>query len=171
MLAYCGDLALVEDDYYICILNRCDTLCYDDLCRFGDEFLEALADERIGTGVDRAGRVVKNKYFGLFEKCTGNAKTLLLTARYVGTALLDEGIVALGEGGYEIVCLSETSSLDHFLVGSLFITPSEIVLYGTREENVLLQYNGYVVTEHLKVIVTHVNTANVHLALGCVVKT
>ncbi|MBQ8004306.1 MAG: 16S rRNA (guanine(527)-N(7))-methyltransferase RsmG, partial [Oscillospiraceae bacterium] len=60
-------------------------------------FLEARADQHIGLGVDRAGGVVKNKDLGLFEKCASDTKSLLLTARYVGAALFDLGVVAVGE--------------------------------------------------------------------------
>ena len=78
--------AVIHDDYHIRVLNRRDTLCDDDLGGFGNELLEALADESVGTGVDRACRVVKNEDLRLLEKRASDAKTLLLTARYVGTA-------------------------------------------------------------------------------------
>ena len=171
MLADSGDRALVEDYDHIRLFYRSDSLRDDDLCGFGDEFLESGADERVGAGVYCACRVVEDEDLRLFQKCAGNTKALLLTARDVRSALLDEGIVAIGKGGNEIVRLSELASLDEFLVGSLPVTPAKIFLDGAREEKILLQNHRNRIAESAQIVFADVNAANLDTSLGRIIKT
>ena len=58
------------------------------------------------------------------------------------------------------MCLSELTCFDKLLVSSFLITPTEVVLDGTGEDNVLLKYYGYCITESLKVVFSYVDTCN-----------
>ena len=105
-------------------------LGYDDLGSAGKIFPEGLSDKRISIGIYSTGRVIKYEDLGLLEKCPCDTEPLLLTARYVGAALLYIGIIALGEGAYELICLSKLAGLDDLLVSSLLVAPAHVVLYG-----------------------------------------
>ena len=56
-----------------------------------------MADLRIRGGIDSGGRVIQNQDAGLFQQCAGNAEALLLAARDIVAALLDVGLVLIGE--------------------------------------------------------------------------
>ena len=119
-------LTAVEYDDLICVLHRGDALCDDDLGRARKLLTEGSSDLRLGRGIDGTGAVVENDDFRLFQKGTRDAETLLLTARNVSTALLYYRIVAVGEGGYELMCLRELAGLLDLLVGCVGVTPLEV---------------------------------------------
>ena len=83
----------------------------DELGGAGDFLPEGLADHGVGAGVHGGGGVVQNEDLGFFQQRTGDAKTLLLTAGDVGAALLDVGVVAVGERADEVVRLREAAGL------------------------------------------------------------
>ena len=56
-----------------------------------------VANLRVGRGIDGGGGVVQNQDLGLFQQRPGNAEPLLLAAGDVGAALLDVGVVLIGE--------------------------------------------------------------------------
>lgn len=56
-----------------------------------------MADLCVRRGIDGGGGVVQDQDAGLFQQCAGNAETLLLAAGDVVAALLDVGLVLVGE--------------------------------------------------------------------------
>ena len=117
MLARCNYSAAVEHYNHIRIHHRRDALRYDYLCCFGDKAGKAVANERVGLGVDRARRVVENKYLRLAEQRAGNADTLLLTAGNIRSSLLYMSVVAVRERLDKFMRLRETARLDKLLIG------------------------------------------------------
>ena len=171
MRARGGDPAVVHHKDQIGILHRGHTLCDNDLGGVWYVGTEARTDECVGLGVHGAGGVVENEDLWLFEKGSGNAKSLLLTARHVGAALFDLGIIAVGEGTDEIIRLCQTASLDQLLVGGVFVTPTKIFLDGAREEKILLKHHGDRVAKRLDIVIAHVHAAYLNGALGGIVQT
>ena len=107
MRAHVRDAAVIHHENEIGVLHGRDALGNDDLRRLGNVGAEALADQRVGARVDRTGRVVEDQNFGLFEQRAGNAQALLLAAGDVRTALLDVGVVFVGECLDEVVRAGE----------------------------------------------------------------
>lgn len=103
MRAHVRNMAVVHHENEVGILHGRDALGNDDLRRLGDIGAEALADQRVGARVDRGGRVVEDQNLRLFEKRPGDAETLLLSAGDVRAALLDIGVIPVGEGADEFV--------------------------------------------------------------------
>ena len=56
-----------------------------------------MADLCVRRGIDGGGGVVQDQDAGLFQQCAGNAEALLLAAGDVVAALLDVGLVLVGE--------------------------------------------------------------------------
>ena len=166
-----GDLAVIHNQDQVGILHRGDALRNNDLGCGGNVGLKAGANERIGLGIYRTGRVVENENFGLLKQRTCNAKALLLSTGDVGASLLDHAIVAIGEGANKLVCLRQAASLFNLLVGCIGVTPTQIILNAARKQKVLLQNDRYAVAQTLNRILTHVNTANLYRALGNVIQT
>jgi hypothetical protein len=81
------------------------------------------------------------------------------------------GIVTIGEGHYKIMCLSKLTYSLKLLVGGVFITPTEIFLDCTGEENVLLKHNTYLVTKGFDIIGTYILSAYQNATLVYIVKT
>src|SRR5699024_4685403 len=114
-----ADAAAVHHDDAVGILHGSDALRNDDLGGLRDELTEPLADQGVGLGVHRAGGVVQDQHFGLFQQRAGNAQALLLAAGYVGAALLDPGVVLVGELLDEFVGLRQLAGLHHLSVGGV----------------------------------------------------
>src|SRR5699024_4804261 len=108
------------------ILHRGHTLGNDNLGGVGNLLQEGLANHGVGTGIHGGGGIVENQNLGLFQQCTGDTKTLTLAAGDVGAALLNVGVVALGEGGNKLVGPAQMAGVLHFLVGGVGVTPAEI---------------------------------------------
>ena len=81
------DFAIVHDDDHIRVHDGDNALGNDDLGRAGERGAQCLADLGICRGIDRAGGVVQNEDLRLFQDGAGDAKTLLLSAGNINTAL------------------------------------------------------------------------------------
>ena len=170
MAAHGLNLAVLHQEDPVGVLHRGHPLGNDDLGGLGDKFAESLADEGVGAGVHRAGGVVQNQNLGLFQQGPGNAQPLLLAAGHVGAALLDVGVILLGELLDELVRLREAAGLFQFLVGGMGIAPAQVLLDRAGEQLVLLQHHGHLVAQGFQVIVPHVHAAHLHGALGGVIQ-
>ena len=111
-------------------------------------------------GIDGARRVVEDEDLGLFEERARNAEALLLTARDVGTALFDVGIVLVGEALDEVVCLRKPARFDELFVCRVGVAPAEVLLDGPREEDVLLEHNGDLIAKRRQIVCPHVHAAH-----------
>ena len=105
MRANAGDSAVVEHDDLIRVNDGRNALRDNNLRRILQARRKRFADARLGRGVDRAGGVVENQNFRLFQKCARNAQTLLLSAGYIRTTLIEYVIVAVRKRADEPVRL------------------------------------------------------------------
>ncbi len=80
MRAYRLDFAVVHYYNTVGVLHRGDTLRDNYFRGIGNFIGKRLAYKRVGLCVNRACRVVKNKYFGLFKQRSCDTQPLLLTA-------------------------------------------------------------------------------------------
>ena len=121
------DTALVQHDDLVRIANRRNTLGDNDGGSIFQILTEAFANGRVGSGIHRAGAVIQNDDFGLFQECSGNAETLLLAAGYVDAALAKIGVIALWERHDKIMGTGCFGGGDNFFVCGVFIAPFQIV--------------------------------------------
>ena len=163
--------AVVHNNDHIRILNGCNSLCNDDLGGICQLISECLADLCFGGCINRAGGVIKNEYLRLFKQSTGDAKTLFLSARNVGTALGYHRVIAILEGGNELICLCALGCICNLFVAGFFITPAQVIAYRSREEGVVLQYHTDALAQVIKGIILDIYAVNQNLALVGIVKT
>ena len=133
------NLAVVHYNNTVGVLYARNTLRDNELGGVGNFLGKRPADFSVGRGINRAGGVVENKDFRLFEQRSGYAQSLLLSARYVSTALLDFGVVFVGEGLNKIVCAGELAGVYALLLGRVFIASAEVVEDCAAEQHVFLQ--------------------------------
>ena len=130
------DAAALHQDDAVRVLYAGHALGDDDLGGLWDKLAEALADQGVGLGVNRAGGVVQDEDLGLFEQGPGNAKALLLAAGYIGSALLDPGVVLIRKLLDKFVGLGQLTGLYELLVRGVRIAPAQVVLDGSGEKNI-----------------------------------
>src|SRR5699024_6717335 len=99
------------------VLHAGNALGNDQLGGAGDMLGKGLADLGVGGGVHRAGGVVQNQDLGPFQQRPRNAQPLLLPAGHVGAALLDPGVVPVGEAVDELVGAGGAAGFAAFLLG------------------------------------------------------
>ena len=170
MIAHGADLTVIENDDHIRILHRGDSLGDDQLGGAGDMLGKGLTDGCVGAGIHSGGGVVQDQDPGLLQQRTGDTQTLFLTAGNIGAALLDIGIIPIGEGFNEIMGAGQLAGVDQFFIGGIGIAPAEIFLDGAGEQHIFLQDHGHIVTQNLQVIVPHVHTADFQCAFGHIVQ-
>ena len=128
MVSYGIDFTVIHDNDFIRVFHRLDTLSNDDLCCFRNFCQECLLNQSVGLCVHGAGRVIHNKYFWFLEQSPGNTETLLLTAGNVAAALFNICGIAFWKGTDKVVGLGKFAGVDEFLICSLGIAPTEILL-------------------------------------------
>ena len=107
----------------------------------------------------------------MLQQGPGDAKPLLLPAGDVGAALLDIGVVLVGELLDKGVRLGQLAHPDHLLVSGVLFAPAEIILDGAGEQHVLLQHHGHLVPQGVHIVVPDVRAAHQDAALSGVVQT
>ena len=103
MGAHGADHTAVQNDDHICLLHRGYALGNDNFCGAGDLLGKGATDRGVGFGVDRRGGVVQNQDLGLLQQRSCDTQSLLLATGDIGAALLDMGVVLIGEGLDEII--------------------------------------------------------------------
>ena len=102
----CQDLAIVHQEDDVAVFDGEDALGDDEFRHVRDLVAEILADDGIGVGIDRGGRIVEDENLRALKQGAGDAEPLLLTAGDVGPAFVDRGVVPLRERVDELVCAS-----------------------------------------------------------------
>ena len=105
----------------------------------------------------------------MLQQGPGDAKPLLLPAGDVGAALLDIGVVLVGELLDKGVRLGQLAHPDHLLVSGVLFAPAEIILDGAGEQHVLLQHHGHLGPQGGHIVVPDVRAAHQNAALSGVV--
>src|SRR5699024_7044677 len=147
-----ADAAAFQHEHMVGVLHAGDALGDDEDGSAGDLFGKALADLGVGGGIDGAGRVVEDQDLGLFEQRARNAQTLLLAAGNVGAALLDVGLVLVGEALDKFIGAGLAAGVLQLFVGGVLIAPAQVFGNGAAEQLVLLQHHGHAVAQHFQVI-------------------
>ena len=130
-----------------------------------------MADLCVRRGIDGGGGVVQDQDAGLFQQCAGNAEALLLAAGDVVAALLDVGLVLVGEALDKFIGACLLAGVLDLGVGGVGVAPAQVLGNRAAEQLVLLQHHGDVVAQGVEVISAHINAADGHAALGHVVQT
>ena len=131
---------------------------------------KALLDLRICRGIDGTRRVIEDQDLRFFQKRSGDTESLLLTAGYVSSALLDIGVISFRKSTDKRVCLRNLTCFDHLFIGRIRITPAEVFLDRSGEEDVLLKHHGNIISDHIEIVVLYIDTADLDVSLCCIIK-
>ena len=100
-----------------------------------------LAEPGIGGKVQGRGAVVQNQDSGAAHQGSGYSQPLSLSAGEVKTCLL-HGSIQAALPLHDLQGLGNFQSLSHILIGSLRVTPLEVLPDGSPEQNGLLGYQS-----------------------------
>ena len=130
--------SVLHDNDTVCVLHTGNTLCNDQLCRFRNLGQECLPDFCIGCGIDSTCTVIQNQHLWFFQQRSCDTEALFLAAGYVGSALLDVGVVALRHPVDKFISAGKTADTLALFFRSIFITPAKIVENGTGKQHIFL---------------------------------
>ena len=101
-------------------------------------FGKGFADFCIGCGIDSTCTVIQNQHLWFLQQCSCDTEALFLAAGYVGSALLDVGVVALRHPVDKFIGAGKTADTLALFFRSIFITPAKIVENGTGKQHIFL---------------------------------
>ena len=116
-----------------------DALGHDHERGIGNIFGELFAQASVGLVVEGAKRVIEHHDLGLFGQGAGDGQTLALTARDIGAALADGGVVAALALGDKVLRLGDARGLVHVIIAHHVSGKLEVALDGAREQTPLLR--------------------------------
>ena len=131
--------SLFKNDDTVGVLNRTQSVS-NDKCRPSlHELIHTLLYQRLRMGIDRACSFIKDKYRRICNSCTSDSKELSLTLRKVSSVSFKDRIIALRKVLNEQISISKFCSCINFLVGSIKLTVSDILLNRHAEQMCILQ--------------------------------
>ena len=147
-----------------------DALGHDHERSVSDVFGQLLAQARVGFVVEGAKRVVEHHDLRLFGQGAGDGQTLALTARDVGAALADGGVVAALALGDKVLGLGDACGLVHVVIAHHVAGKLEVALDGAREQATLLRDVTNAAAKLGKGHIAHVDAVERNAAAGDVVQ-
>ena len=109
--------------------------------------VEGLPDLVLTDGVEVGCCLVEDEDGGVLEEGAGDGYALALTAGKLHSPFADQGVVAFGEGGYEVVGVGLSGGIFDFLLGGVELTQGDVVADAGVEEVGVLGDEGDAVAE------------------------
>ena len=151
------------------MLYRRYALGNDEFRHLGQFLAEGTLNLSVGLGIAGRGGVVEHQHLRSLQQGAGNAETLLLTARDVGAALFDAGVVAVGHLVDKLVGAGQTACLAAVVERCVGFAPAQVLKHRPREERILLQHDGHLIAQRRQVVLLDITPTDEHLALPHVV--
>ena len=158
------DFSAVQNEDAVGVLHAGNALRHDQLCGSGNFLCKSCPNLRIGGRIHGAGGIVQNQNLWLFQKCAGNAQALFLAAGNIAAALLNPGMVPVGEALDKFIRAGLTTGLGAFVLGGVFLAPAKVLQNRTGEQDVFLQHHGHLIAQGLRIIGAHIFSADADAA-------
>ncbi len=123
---------------------------------------QGRADLLLHAGVNARGRVVEDEDARLHEDGPGNRDALALPAGKREPLLANDGVVAFGQPGDEIVGVSEASGALDLLVGRVHPPVGDVVPDSVGKEEGVFEDNADVPAQVVEAQFTHIRAIDLH---------
>ena len=133
MLAHSGQLAVLDEDDLVHLLNSADSVCDEDGGLTGTGCAQVFQNGPLGFGIHSGNAVVQNQDGRILHQRTGDGDTLLLSTGNGDTAFAQNGAVALAEFGDVAVNISQLCGLGNGLKVMVRNTEGNVVFDGVGE--------------------------------------
>ena len=141
----CADVvnpAAFEDENRVGVDQRGQAVRDDDQGAALRNAQQVGVDDRLAVGVERAGRLVEDQDPRVADQRPRNREPLLLTARQVRRAFLDEGLVAARQLLDEFLGAGQTRRLDDLLEAGIGLRGGDRLADRPAEQEILLQHDA-----------------------------
>ena len=138
MGALLDDAALVDDVDAVGVDDGGEAVGDDEHGAVGAELVECILDEAFGLAVEGRGGFVEDEDGGVFVHGAGDGEALALAAGEFGAALADDGVVALGLAGDEVMGVCDFGGCLYALYVGGGISVGDVLGDGIVEEDAFL---------------------------------
>ena len=97
------------------------------LVRPEHQLVHRALDEDLGPRVDRAGRLVEDQDPAVGQERPGDRQQLLLALRHVRRVVVEDRVVAVGQGPHEVVDVGRLGGLDDLLLGHVLAAVGDVL--------------------------------------------
>jgi len=164
------DAAVFHDNDEIGAAERAEAVGDDEGGAAGDGAIEGGEDLVFGFGIDRGGGIVEEENRRFEEDGAGDGETLALSAGKAAAALAEDGVVALGELGDEIVGGGDFGGAFDLVARGLGVAEGDVGGDGVGEEEAFLEDDADVAAEVVEVEAAGVDAVDEHGAGGGIVE-
>ena len=171
MGSYAVYLTLVHYDYAVCMFNTGYSLCNYYLCCVRYLSCKRLPDPGVRCSINRTGRIIQYKYLRLLKKCPGNTKTLLLASGYVGAALFYICIVTIRHTLDKFIRTGKLAGTSAHFISGFLVAPSQVLVYGSAEQCILLQNHRNLISQGFHVIFSHIYATYPYTSISHIIQT
>ena len=170
MCAAFAQAALVHDENRVGPLDGGEAMGDQDRGSTGDHAGESEADALFGLGVDRACGFVEDEDAGVVGQGAGEADELLLAGRQ-GSSAFDDGFLKLfWKRADEVAYGDLVGGTLEAVVGDPLGAEANVVGYGAREEEGVLQDDAEALAKGLQVLLADVDAVDEDLTVLDVVR-
>ncbi len=103
--------------------------------------VQRLQHQGLALRVERAGRLVEDEHRRVAQHGPGDGNPLSLAAGQLHAALADARLVAVGEGGDEVVGVGRAGRLDHLGLGRARAAVGDVLQDGAAEQKDVLRHD------------------------------
>ncbi len=136
------DLAVAEHQDAVGMAHGGQAVGDDQAGAAAHQALERLVDQPLALGIQRGGGLVEQQDARIGENGAGDGDALALAAGKFGAARADEGVIALGQRGDEIVGVGLAGGVLDFLEGCAGFAVFDVLADAAAEEQDFLRHDG-----------------------------
>ena len=133
-----GDMAAIEDEDLVSFEDSAEAVGDDDAGAVREDVLERFLDELFGLAVETAGGFIEDEDARVAQDDAGEGDALFFATAKAVAAFADDGVVAIGEAGDEVVDVGGTGGLLDLLLGRIGTGEADVDGDGIVEEEGLL---------------------------------
>lgn len=169
MSSLLNETSFAEDKDLVGVLNGGETMSDDESGAAGAEFEDGFLDGVLSFRIHAGGGVVEDKETRIHEEGACDGDTLLLPSAERNAAFADDGVVAIGEIGDEVVSLSGASTELDLVESGVGFAVGDVIGNGGAEEESFLKNDTDAGAELLEVEFADIDAINQDAAGGGVV--
>ena len=170
MRSFLGDAALFDDDDFIRVAYRAQTVGDDDGCAPFEQCVEGLLYEFFALGVEGGCRLVEDEDFGVFENGAGDAEALTLPAGEFRAAVADVRLQAVGSLCDELFGVGDACRIHDLFARGFGVAQADVILDGVVKEYGILRHDAHPLAQGVQVVLSDVAAVDADFACRHVVK-
>ena len=134
-------------------------------------FVKRVEQLGFGRRVQRAGRLVQNKYGSVLQKGASDGQSLPLSARETGSALADFGFVSARQGHNKFVRVGRNGGLNNLLPARVEASVGDVVGNSGGEEYRLLTNHSELLSQMRDTVAVEIDVVEQYTSAGRLVET